>query len=71
MRNTRKHNDSFCRSLSIFFNHLTKFGLHMGLKRLTDVDLLAADLIAHDASFAQVVSPGLVPGTEELSLFFG
>jgi hypothetical protein len=41
---------------------LAKFGLHMGLKCLTNVDLLAADLIAHDASFAQVTSPGLPAG---------
>jgi hypothetical protein len=51
---TGKENDHFGGTLGVFINNLAQFGLYMGLQRLADVDLFATDLVAHDASLAQM-----------------
>jgi len=52
MRCFRKDDDGFGRTLGVFLYHLAQLGLHMRLECLSDVDLLATDLVTHGASSA-------------------
>ena len=45
-----KDHQSVGRPLGVFFDDLADFCLHMGLKRVSDVNLSATDLIPHVVS---------------------
>jgi hypothetical protein len=51
MRIAREYDKALGRALGVFLDHLAHLCLHVRLKRFSNVDLFAADLVPHDPSF--------------------
>jgi hypothetical protein len=51
MRIAREYDKALGRALGVFLDYLAHLCLYVRLKRFSNVDLFAADLVPHDPSF--------------------